>query len=159
MIDNFLSHADNSSDRAWDRLVSAHKYGDCLVTIATFSEMTEADEALTGLVGGHAYAVLDIREAGLLRMLKVKNPWAHRPWRGRFSPSDTTSWTVGLKSALGIKAQVMTQFNIANSPHSSCHDHIITIQSKHRPISRPWKMLVSSGSSIQIAENFFRRFI
>ena len=60
-----------SSDRAWNRLVSAHKFGDCLVTIATFHEMTDADEALTGLVRGHAYAVLDIKEAGRLRMLKV----------------------------------------------------------------------------------------
>ena len=94
-----------TSDRAWQRLLSAHKYGDCLVTIATFSEMTDADETLTGLVRGHAYAVLDIKQAGRLRMLKVKNPWSHRPWRGKFSNVDKGSWTGGLKAALGIKSQ------------------------------------------------------
>jgi len=53
-------------------------------------------------VPGHAYAVLDVKEAGRLRMLKVKNPWSHRPWRGKFSNVDRSSWTSGLKSVLGV---------------------------------------------------------
>jgi calpain-7 len=44
-------------------------------------------------VPGHAYAVLDVREAGTLRMMHVKNPWSRRPWKGRFSSSDRGSWT------------------------------------------------------------------
>lgn len=70
---------------------SALSYGDCLVTISTGPAVTEAaaaapstgssgrrrhgltpsDEAATGLVPGHAYAVLDVQEVGTLRMLKV----------------------------------------------------------------------------------------
>ena len=33
-------------------------------------------------------------------MLKIKNPWAHRPWKGRFSPADRLTWTKGLKHLL-----------------------------------------------------------
>jgi calpain-7 len=57
--------------RAWERLKSAHSFGDCLVTIATADALTAEQEQATGLVPGHAYAVLDVREAGILKMLKV----------------------------------------------------------------------------------------
>lgn len=91
-----------SENRAWERLVSAFKHGDCLVTISTGDFADSDAEAGHGLVSGHAYAVLDVREAGVLRMLQVKNPWARKPWRGKFSSADRNSWTDGLKRALGI---------------------------------------------------------
>jgi hypothetical protein len=67
---------------------SALSYGDCLVTISTGPALPEggaeavgggrrrqgltpSDEAATGLVPGHAYAVLDVQEVGTLRMMKV----------------------------------------------------------------------------------------
>ncbi len=59
-----------SADRAWNRLVSASKFGDCLVTVST-GDFSNETAGATGLVPGHAYAVLDIREAGTLRMLQV----------------------------------------------------------------------------------------
>ena len=94
-----------TEDRAWERLLSAFKFGDCLVTISTSDTVTEQQEQVTGLVREHAYAVLDIREAGILRMIKLKNPWARRPWKGRFSTADTsTRWTDGLKHALGVSS-------------------------------------------------------
>jgi hypothetical protein len=44
-----------------------------------------------------------VREVGILRMLQVKNPWARRPWKGRFSLHDKdTRWTDGLRRALGL---------------------------------------------------------
>ena len=48
-------------DRAWQRLESAHRYGDCLLTIST-GALSEAEAARAGLVPTHAYAVLDARE-------------------------------------------------------------------------------------------------
>ena len=49
--------------RLWERLCSASKYGDCLITVAT-GEMDEAEEKKWGLVPTHAYAVLQVREVG-----------------------------------------------------------------------------------------------
>lgn len=75
-----------SAERAWERLLSAHKYGDCLITVAT-SQMEEDEAEALGLVPTHAYAVLDIREVGGTRLLLVKNPWAHKRWTGKYSLS------------------------------------------------------------------------
>lgn len=36
--------------------------------------LTTADEESTGLVPNHAYAVLDVKEIGSLRLLKVRIP-------------------------------------------------------------------------------------
>jgi hypothetical protein len=91
-----------SEDRVWERILSAHRFGDCLITIST-GPLSPEEEAQTGLVRGHAYAVLNIQQAGILRMLQVKNPWARHPWLGRFSSSDRARWTPGLKQALGVK--------------------------------------------------------
>lgn len=86
----------------WERISSAHKYGDCLITISTSGSLSEEQEEATGLVPGHAYAVLNVCSAGNLRMLQVKNPWARRSWKGRFSSRDRDRWTPGLKQALGV---------------------------------------------------------
>lgn len=95
-------HFDDKSfqkHRTWQRLVNAHKYGDCLVTVAT-GEMSDSRASSLGLVPTHAYAVLDVREACDVRMVLVKNPWSHMRWKGKYSPEDTTSWTNAMRKAL-----------------------------------------------------------
>jgi calpain-7 len=61
------------AERVWQRLLSAHTFGDSLITVSTESEDTlpkdEADRM--GLVPGHAYAVLDVREVNGIRLLQV----------------------------------------------------------------------------------------
>jgi hypothetical protein len=34
--------------------------------------------------------------------VQVKNPWARKPWKGRYSASDTANWTPALRAALGV---------------------------------------------------------
>lgn len=87
-------------DRTWTRLVNAHKFGDCLITVATGEKLDKAEADRIGLVTGHAYAVLDAREVQGLKLLLVKNPWAHVRWKGPFSPGDTKNWTPALRKAL-----------------------------------------------------------
>ena len=113
-------------DRAWERMESALSFGDCLVTISTgpkidttsqsvdgkpIKGLTAEDELTTGLVPGHAYAVLDVQNVCGLRLMKVKNPWARKPWKGRFSQQDSSSWTPALKSALGLKESELNQMS------------------------------------------------
>ena len=85
--------------RTWQRLVNAHKYGDCLVTVAT-GTMSESRAEVLGLVPTHAYAVLDVREACGVRMVLVKNPWSHMRWKGKYSPEDTESWNDNMRKTL-----------------------------------------------------------
>ena len=87
-------------DRTWTRLVHAHKYGDCLITVATGNSLSSAEADRIGLVTGHAYAVLDAKEVHGYKLLLVKNPWAHVRWKGPFCPEDTKNWTPKLRKAL-----------------------------------------------------------
>eukprot|EP00567_Pseudictyota_dubia_P006409 CAMPEP_0197438408 /NCGR_PEP_ID=MMETSP1175-20131217/5418_1 /TAXON_ID=1003142 /ORGANISM="Triceratium dubium, Strain CCMP147" /LENGTH=899 /DNA_ID=CAMNT_0042968133 /DNA_START=47 /DNA_END=2743 /DNA_ORIENTATION=- len=80
-------------ERVWERVYSANSYGDCLITMAVSSDITEDKAKQVGLVTGHAYAVLScIKTSNGTRLLQLKNPWAHQGWKGRYSAKDRTSW-------------------------------------------------------------------
>mmetsp|Transcript_3130 Transcript_3130/g.8823 ORF Transcript_3130/g.8823 Transcript_3130/m.8823 type:complete len:612 (-) Transcript_3130:1098-2933(-) len=76
-------------ERAWERIVSAFSFGDCLITVSSHLSLPGDVADKLGLVLGHAYAVLAVIETKSgLRMLQLKNPWAHKRWKGRFSVHD-----------------------------------------------------------------------
>ena len=84
--------------RLWERIHAGYKNRDCLITCGTGAI---EDEDKIGLVGGHAYAILEIMEFKGHKMLMVKNPWGHKCYNGKFSVNDTRNWTAELKQALG----------------------------------------------------------
>ena len=63
-----------------------------------------------GIIRGHAYSMLDVREFKHLRFLKIRNPWGKKEWTGRwadFGPewenlrenySDAPDWMVNYRS-------------------------------------------------------------
>ena len=51
-----------------------------------------------GLVKGHAYSVLDMKEVDNVWIFKLKNPWGTFEWTGKYSDSD--------KSAAAANARV-----------------------------------------------------
>jgi len=58
------------------------------------------DEEFVGIVGGHAYGVLEVVDYGGNRLLLVKNPWGHTSWKGKWAHGDS-NWTPEMKQALG----------------------------------------------------------
>lgn len=78
-------------------MVTGSNSNNALVTISTGTIM---NEDAVGLVGGHAYAVLEVIEWQGHKMLLVKNPWGHFRWNGKWSYGDK-AWTPQMKSALG----------------------------------------------------------
>jgi len=52
-----------------------------------------------GLIGGHAYSVIQIREAFSQRLLNIRNPWGNFEWDGAWSDKSPL-WTDRMKSAL-----------------------------------------------------------
>ena len=101
---------DFDEKRTWGELVSAHRYGDCLITVAT-GYLPEREAERAGLVPTHAYAVLDVRDVCGHKLLLLKNPWSHVRWKGRFSPEDDESWTPELKRALRYDRVGAMQFD------------------------------------------------
>ena len=63
-----------------------------------------------GIIRGHAYSVLDVREFKHLRFLKIRNPWGKKEWTGPwadFGPEwerlrenypDAPDWMVNYRS-------------------------------------------------------------
>lgn len=101
------------TERAWDRLHSASSYGDCLITASMSKDISESEADKVGLVTGHAYAVLDaIRTQNGTRLLRLKNPWAHSGWNGRFSKEDAISWSdPNLRAEVGYNPFAHAQFD------------------------------------------------
>jgi hypothetical protein len=70
------------------------------------------NKAQSGIMAGHAYAIIDMKEvalvggAGQARLIHVRNPWGKgEEWTGRFSDNDAESWsTVGaaVQAELGM---------------------------------------------------------
>lgn len=54
-------------DKIFKMLISRYEKGDVLVTFAT-GDFSEAEEERTGLVPGHAYAMLDVKFAQVIRI-------------------------------------------------------------------------------------------
>ena len=88
-------------ERAWERIVSASSFGDCLITVSSHLDLHADDADAIGLVTGHAYAVLSVVQCSTttqdgennIRLLQLKNPWAHKSWRGRYSRHDERGWS------------------------------------------------------------------
>eukprot|EP00794_Sanderia_malayensis_P003097 gene3097-3563_t len=94
-----LKNDEVNKTRMFERMFEGLHRGDVLITVAT-GFLSEVEAERTGLVPTHAYAVLDIRKIQDLWLLQLKNPWNHLRWKGRFSETDTESWTPDLLRAL-----------------------------------------------------------
>ena len=107
-------------ENLWARLLSCHEAG-FLMGVAT-------SKGGDGLVGGHAYSVLDVIELNdmlvgeqqtmtnflkgspvrkkqrtTIRLVRIRNPWGKKEWKGEWSAS-SERWTKALRSRLGDKS-------------------------------------------------------
>ena len=106
------------ADTLWARLVSFHEAG-FLMGVAT-------SQGGNGLVGGHAYSVLEVLEAHdaivgqqtslrdfcdegsspkkrqrtTVRLVRIRNPWGKKDWKGEWS-ANSDKWTKALRRRLG----------------------------------------------------------
>jgi len=110
---------DCNSEDLWARLLSFHEAG-FLMGVAT-------SKGGDGLVGGHAYSVLDVLELHdmlvgeqqsmkdflqgtcarkkkkqkvTIRLIRIRNPWGKKEWKGRWSANSET-WTRAIRKQLG----------------------------------------------------------
>lgn len=109
--DNNVRDYETPPQRAWDRIAGASCYGDCLITVSSQLELSSKEADDLGLVMGHAYAVLSVVETQRgVRLLLLKNPWAHKSWKGRYSCYDKASWRdPELRKELGYNPELAAQ--------------------------------------------------
>ena len=54
-----------------------------------------------GIVFGHAYSILDLKSAGNIKLLQIRNPWGQGEWNGAYSDK-SDKWTTRLKNVTGF---------------------------------------------------------
>ena len=54
-----------------------------------------------GLVSGHAYSLLEVKQYREHRLLHIRNPWGKFEWNGNWS-DNSPLWTEEIKSALNV---------------------------------------------------------
>lgn len=73
-----------NSDKFFDKLRSWHN-SECVLAAATSGKDEGQDTAQQGLVQGHAYSILDLKEVGGFKLVQLRNPWGSFEWTGEWS--------------------------------------------------------------------------
>ncbi|CAD8146197.1 unnamed protein product [Paramecium octaurelia] len=75
----------------------------CVMVTGTYSK--NADYSAIGLEPGHAYSILNVKtinhpQRGQVHLLKIRNPWARKEWKGDWS-DDSDLWTPQIREQAG----------------------------------------------------------
>ena len=104
-----LDKDDFDRNAQWTRLSTCLKLGKMVMTLTTPASLSQLVQDKLKLIPGHAYACLDMVEAGGYRLLKIKNPWAHQSWEGLFSVADERHLTPELLQQLKFTTEEAEQ--------------------------------------------------
>lgn len=85
-------------ERLWDILMVNDKHVN--VMCCNVPETLTDVQKKVGLIPGHAYSLLDVREYKGNQLVHVRNPWGQIEWNGAWSDNDTAHWTADALSAL-----------------------------------------------------------
>lgn len=86
-------------DVLWKNLLYHDKNDN--VMCCSVPEVKNADlQKEVGLIEGHAYSLLDVREYRGERLVHVRNPWGKTEWTGAWSDGDSAHWTPLARRAL-----------------------------------------------------------
>jgi hypothetical protein len=92
--------------KAWAKLKESNAQNFILTCFTKSTQITE-EKSESGLVSGHAYSIMDVREVidsrGKVRMiLEIRNPWGKFEWKGEFSDKSPL-WTAEAKRSLKVE--------------------------------------------------------
>jgi hypothetical protein len=93
-----IGDINEAMDKNWAMLMERRRNGDLLG--AGSLSGSDTDKTDKGVVKGHAYSILDVRELEGHRLLQMRNPWGSGEWKGRWS-DNSGEWTPRYKKILG----------------------------------------------------------
>lgn len=131
--EHFL-HDYTKEEDLWKRICSADK-SRYVITCGVGTEDHKGSEEQTeqGLVSTHAYSLIAAHEVetedGIVRLLKIRNPWGGFEWTGDWSDK-SDKWTPELKEALEWTNEDDGKFFISMSDYYACFNNT-TICKKH----------------------------
>lgn len=91
----------------WDEISDADKSKYIICASSGEGELNKARYDEMGLISEHAYSVIaamevTTRSGGTERLLKLRNPWGHKEWLGRWSDK-SEEWTEELRRQLNCE--------------------------------------------------------
>lgn len=96
--DNF-DDVEDFANELFDYLMNADEEGHLILTETSGTdEITEGDGpgAGAGLVSGHAYSIIQVKEGDGVKLLNIRNPWGQFEWNGAWS-DNSPEWTDEMK--------------------------------------------------------------
>ena len=88
----------------WEEISEADKNKYIICASSGEGQLNKARYDEMGLISEHAYSVISAilvdTQSGEERLLKLRNPWGHKEWLGKWSDNDE-SWTDELRQRLG----------------------------------------------------------
>ena len=96
--DNF-EDVEDFANELFDYLMNADEEGHLILTETSGTdEITEGDGpgAGAGLVSGHAYSIIQVKEGDGVKLLNIRNPWGQFEWNGAWS-DNSPEWTDEMK--------------------------------------------------------------
>jgi hypothetical protein len=88
-----ISHKEENADKLWPKFKNYDAKG--FILLASSNHGTN-DQAVHGVVQGHAYSVISIHELQVkghqVRLMKMRNPWGQGEWNGDWS-DNSNLWT------------------------------------------------------------------
>ncbi|RCN26930.1 calpain family cysteine protease, partial [Ancylostoma caninum] len=92
---------ETDKDIRWARILSAREAGFIMGCSCGAGKRAVNEEVFrrNGLLAKHAYSVLDVRQEGEHRVLRLRNPWGSFVWKGKWS-NNWSGWPQDLKRKL-----------------------------------------------------------
>ena len=92
-----------SKEKIWSSFENAQKHG-FLMTAGTSGDTYSINMEEVGLVPGHAYTVIGLKEVdtpeGKIKLINLRNPWGNGEWSGAWSDA-SKKWTEDIKKQCG----------------------------------------------------------
>ncbi|CAJ0586379.1 unnamed protein product, partial [Mesorhabditis spiculigera] len=96
-----LEEEDACPDTIWVTLLSSREAGYVMGCScgAGNRRANDAEYKKKGLLTRHAYSILDVRQEGTTRLLRLRNPWGNFVWKGEWS-DQWSGWPASMKARL-----------------------------------------------------------
>lgn len=136
----------------WKQLQEYNSFGYLMGAGSPAGSDREANASASGIVQGHAYAILDIRQVGKIRLLRLRNPWGRKEWTGDWSDKSPL-WTKRMKVKLDFVDAEDGTFWMSFEDFTAQFDDIYVCRFfdavhgwvAHAPVLGEWKGLSAGG--------------
>ena len=96
-IPDRMTDLKKNMEETWTMIMNLQQGGHLLGAGSQSGKDTDTNDQ--GIVKGHAYSILEVKQVDKHRLLQMRNPWGHKEWSGRWA-DNSPEWTPRYKKLL-----------------------------------------------------------